>query len=441
MKQLAFRGCPAWFKVKGYPHFDLKIRSRATAMKWVRYIEDPKKIKTHQFFPFIKNELKVFRRKPDAKGDHYKRRPIMYASHGDANVYSRYGAMLSERYEELISTRLAKDSVLAYRRLGPSINNVSFSQSAFEEIRRRGTCVAIAFDVTKFFDTLDHEILRQQWSRVLGEARLPDDHFQVYRSLTRFSYVERKALCKELRIKRKQERKLDRYCDPATFRAVVRKSGLIQQNPDPFGIPQGSPMSAVLSNIYMLEADENLAAFMKAIGGSYRRYCDDILVICNFDDLDRTEAMVKVQLKQLGLEINAKKTETSVFVQRADGSQYVAQGFKPLQYLGFVFDGNHVRIRSQSLARYYRKMKSGVRAAAQSAKRKPVPTLPKAQLYTNYTHLGRRNFYSYARGAGKVMSSKAIGHQLGRHWEKLKAEINDRQAIVIKSKKPKPATN
>ncbi len=45
------------------------------------------------------------------------------------------------------------------------------------------------------------------------------------------------------------------------------------------GIPQGSPISALLSNIYMLEFDVLVKEKIMECKGSYFRYCDDILCI------------------------------------------------------------------------------------------------------------------------------------------------------------------
>ena len=41
---------------------------------------------------------------------------------------------------------------------------------------------------------------------------------------------------------------------------------------------------------------------------------------------------------------------------------------KPLQYLGFTFDGRRALIRSGTLARYYRRMRNGVRVAKRRLK-------------------------------------------------------------------------
>ena len=39
-------------------------------------------------------------------------------------------------------------------------NNIEFANNAFEEIKRRKHCVAIALDISGFFDNLDHQRLK-----------------------------------------------------------------------------------------------------------------------------------------------------------------------------------------------------------------------------------------------------------------------------------------
>ena len=63
------------------------------------------------------------------------------------------------------------------------------------------------------------------------------------------------------------------------FRDKVRKNALIISNKANFGIPQGSPISALLSNIYMLNFDIEMKDYVATLGGEYFRYCDDMLFI------------------------------------------------------------------------------------------------------------------------------------------------------------------
>ncbi|HGS4441951.1 TPA: hypothetical protein ACMDNB_003635 [Vibrio cholerae] len=103
-----------------------------------------------------------------------------------------------------------------------------------------------------------------------------------------------------------------------------------------------------------------------------------------------------------------------------------------LQYLGFMFDGENVYIRSSSLARYSEKMKRGIRLAKKTmdkynavrvAKGLPEKSLYKRKLYSRYTHLGGRNFVTYGLRAASAMQSKTIKRQLKPLWRRFHEEL------------------
>lgn len=134
------------------------------------------------------------------------------------------------------------------------------------------------------------------------------------------------------------------------------------------------------------------------------------------------------RIASLKIEINPKKTDKRVF--RLKGGHLHAD--KPLQYLGFLFDGQQVTIRSAALARYSERMKRAVRRAKLTkikrnrlkiaSGRVPKP-LFKRKLYEKYSHLGKRNFIRYGLRAAETMGSAAIKRQLKPLWERLHEEI------------------
>src|SRR6185312_4403266 len=48
-----------------------------------------------------------------------------------------------------------------------------------------------------------------------------------------------------------------------------------------YGIPQGLAISALLSNVYLIDYDQMMSKKAKDEGFYYRRYCDDILIVCD----------------------------------------------------------------------------------------------------------------------------------------------------------------
>jgi RNA-directed DNA polymerase len=114
--------------------------------------------------------------------------------------------------------------------------------------------------------------------------------------------------------------------------------------------------------------------------------------------------------------------------------------YKNLQYLGFEFNGQNIFIRQASLSRYFRKMKARVRRSIimWKSKRRKSPELFMQQILHRYTHLGKRNFLTYAYNSSKKyyvnslgkrregMDSPAIRRQIARHFEILENEITKR---------------
>lgn len=408
-----------WFRKRAYAHFDLPL-SEAEAAK---YVASPANIVRHSFFPFLAYDLK-FRRYKSSNGAaivSQKRRPIRVAAHHDGYVFAYYAHLLANAYEKFLKSTPISVHALAYRKgLG---SNVDFANEAFTEIADRKNCIAIALDLEKFFDSIDHKVLKQQWCRVIDAPSLPDDQYAVFKAMTRYAYVDREECYEVLGIHdaRSAPRPL---CDAKQFRSLVRGKKLIHVNTKPYGIPQGSPISAVLSNIYMIPFDVKMAELEKSVPGYYRRYCDDILWVTSAEHEVTIRNEIDVALSAQGpdLKINHAKTTVSTFVENK------LAGGPALQYLGFTFDGRDRRIRSQTLSRFWRKVVFGIRAAKRRAKRSASKgadgKLFKRKIYRRFTHLGRRNFLSYARRAWSKPYSDGIRRQLRRHWERVHEEID-----------------
>ena len=349
---MAINSSPNWFKSRNYLHFDPKINNASTA---VRIATDPQAVIRHSFYPFIHDELVVRRYKPKERRTVKKIRDISYAAHMDAHIFSYYSYLLSVIYEgKLISLGL-KDSVIAYRSLGKC--NIHFAKEAFDAIVRIGECHVIAMDVEKFFDTMDHAQLKSRWCDLIGVSLLPDDHYTIYRNITRYSYVERKEIYRMYKKRSKAAIASKRLCTPEQFQRRIREKRLINTNTNKKGIPQGSPISAMLSNLYMIGFDENIQRIVNAHGAYYRRYSDDILVIIPINCQIDFAQIITDELKKYLLESSDEKTVISEFRYDSNG---ILNADKPVQYLGFTFDGIRRLIRSTTLARYHRRMKAGV---------------------------------------------------------------------------------
>ncbi|MEZ0133714.1 reverse transcriptase domain-containing protein [Novosphingobium sp. NRRL B-2648] len=289
-------------------------------------------------------------------------------------------------------------------------------------MRNKGDCRAIALDITGFFDHIDHLCLRRNLVDVLAVGTIPDPDFRIFKRMTQFEWVDSDAL--RIRLGNLYGQR-GRICTSEQFRNIVRcKSGnLVNKNKKSCGIPQGTPLSGLYANISMIEFDRQMVSILNNIGGSYRRYSDDIAIImpCEHDYNDLI-ALVRSKLSDIGLSLSEGKTEVSQF-RRNEQNVSTDRRF---QYLGFTFDGGKILIRPSSISRYHKKMRAGVKAKIRAAKIQGIAkdSIYMRELFKRYTHFGRqRNFPQYAYRAAKVLNSPNIRWQMRGHMAAFKEAI------------------
>lgn len=386
-------------------------------------VSDPAAVSTHAFFPFLRLDIVRPRIKRLATGKLQKTskiRDIRYAAHADSAIYAYYNFLLTNMYESAIELAGLHEEVIAFRPLGKS--NVDFAKEAFNWVGENVPCTALGFDVKDFFGSLDHILLKAAWAELIGQTVLPADHYAVYRSLTKHASVELVAARKALGISRTALEKKERICEATEFRNVIRASGLVHVNESGKGIPQGSPMSALLSNIYMLSFDKEVSEATRYVGGYYRRYCDDILLVIKSEHAADFKQLVDDKLACLRLEMQAAKTLECVFSPLAN---------KPLHYLGLVFDGGRIFLRSSGVARYYQKMRNGIRQHTKARSmdgKTPLAVQRKKRLlrqYTEHAPASERSYPSYVKRVSATTGSAAITQQLRRHQKRFKRLLEE----------------
>lgn len=446
-------GVRDWYRRRAYAHFDRPLSEEEA----LRLVTSPERVATHAFWPVILNPRRsVSRRATDgARQRAVKRRPIGFCAHSDAHIFSFYARDLEQRLEDIYRQRLG-NNVLAYRKLAPRQCNIHFAQKAFEEAAFGRAVDVVAIDVEGFFDALKHDVLKSAWACLLGGEHLPPDHFAVFKACTRDTAVTlpelRNIFAGEVR--RRAGRTGVAICSPSEFRERVvprleprhklvrdikqRLRSPNRASPSPAtGIPQGLPISAVLANVYMLSTDEAIASSIAALGGSYRRYSDDILLIGPQGFMADAENLVCAALKRVGLEVNANKTERhrlrtqdgtiTSFALDAAGKELCAS---PCSYLGLSFDGTHVRIRSSTISSFMIKARRAIARAKSAAKGRGEKRIKRRLLYARLTSLGygsaygenderlRRprnapqlGFFKYLKLAERITDSGAIEQQ------------------------------
>lgn len=406
-------------KDRNYTHFDLKLSDEARA----NFTMGDGEIAKHDFWPLL-GFTKTQRLTKYSKeyGRHFVEKPrdIKFGSHKDAATMEYYARQLSAAYETHLRNTPFSDSVLAYR-TGVG-DNITQASSLFQELKARQNSTAIALDIKGFFDHIDHEIMLANLKKVLETGLLSAADFHIYKTMTKFAWVEVDALRERLG---RRFAVCGRLCTTKEFRTVVKRPGesIVQTNVHSFGIPQGTPLSGLYANIAMIEFDRILSSYLVKRGGSYRRYSDDIAIVIPPEvDVALVVRHVRSQLKKLGLILSDHKTEISVFSKVENGQ--IAD--KPFQYLGFTYDGVRTLIRASSLSRYYTKMSIGVRAKIRAAREKDVPhsQIFMRELYRRYTHFGKtRNFPRYAYRAAKILDAPEIKRQISGHIPKFKSKV------------------
>lgn len=427
------------FLKKGYIHFDPKIWLPDRKDEIKNILSNDRSVAKRAFYPFIRTLVKSpryrYNEKKGKRALEYKVRPICYASHIDSLIYSFYGYCLNEKYQEYIKKIKIDKSVLAYRTdLGKC--NIDFANEVFKIIKRRKKCTAIALDIKGFFDNLDHKILKENWKKVMGLDELPNDQFKIYKSLCNYAYVNKNTLLGYLDIDLKRvSPKPKVFFEPTAqnFKSL-RERNIIVTNKFPFGIPQGSGISGVLSNIYMIGFDKYMLRLSRKMNFLYFRYCDDILIICDSPKANIIAHYAYLKIKDYKLVIQKQKEDKIAFrrlggrlwafdANKLNKYKYLSpppkqrdKFKKNLQYLGFEFDGGKTLIRSSTLSRYYRRMTSRIHTTLRMAygKRGRGNKVFIRKLLNRSTHLGKNNFISYGFRAA-VENNIEIKNQLKKH--------------------------
>jgi hypothetical protein len=420
---------PRWLKEKGYLHLSPSLELGSNSDLLVKKITSKKYIESYAFYPLIhtiisdrkfkKGNAKIHTTS-QRKHTHYrlktlhpvknsKERPLHYASHMDSLVFGYYANIIKDEYESFLRKEPLQDqAVIAYRKIETfegsekGKSNIHFAKECFDEIKQRtknGAEVSVlAIDLKSFFSTLDHKMLKEQWCKVLKTKELSKDHYNVFKACTNFNYV----LLDDLRVRKAKngrkapydESKLAHIRKTKGFRCFFEsnedfrktiKNGDLPIYSNPFskklpngkpvkiGIPQGLPISAVLANLYLYDFDlEIVNSWVKPHNVYYRRYSDDIFIVCEKYLCNEIEKGINELEKKYAVKISKEKTEKYIFrnVKISNGNRRLecfrikedgSEVSSAMSYLGFEYRGYHTGIKSTNLAKYYRKIISTVK--------------------------------------------------------------------------------
>jgi hypothetical protein len=400
------------YKYKSYCHFDPKKKVNRRIEK---YLNSPTCIKNHRFYPFLHIQAKTFKFKNNERKE--KIRDLYYSAHLDRYVFQHYANILEKHYEEYLQDNNLFFYPTAYRKLDKK-SNIDFAKEAFEYIKGNSNCIVVCADIEKFFDTLNHIHLKKTIKEVLKVKTLSREWFILFKQITKFTYLEREDVLRSLGIKQTDLKLLKRFCEINTFKDVFVKTKLIKQNKVDKGIPQGSSMSAILSNIYMINFDKEISKFVNFKNGFYRRYSDDIIIIIPSPWSEKEiKEELKTKLEKYHLSINIDKTVSSIFNSGRSSDKVV-------QYLGFDFDGERVKIRKKTITNYYNKLYRRIRIIKTVQHLQKNPKSFFKRFYKNYTHLGKNNFISYVNRASEKFNDSTLKIDIKYHWNKIYRKLS-----------------
>lgn len=430
---------------RGYVHFDertslgdYKTRSKVLNASWVA---------KHGFMPLISREIK--RSKYVRKGGIAERkvkspRIIRYCSHMDRCVYQRYAFLVGEAYESYAAEAGIDGSAIAYRN-GKAKSTIDYAKSAFDFIASAGECVVLVADFESFFENVDHAALKRALCSVLNVKQLPDDYYAVFRNSTRYSCWDWKDLValnglEKSRSARKDLNSKDVVLDREVFRELAPTHSV--RNDTGRGIPQGSPISSVLSNVYLAGLDQSVCRIVESCKGLYYRYCDDLFVaipVVKGDvgvALEAANRVVAAIGECEGVSLQEDKTGFYLFGSQDGEGAFskisscgcVLDARSSIDYLGFSFDGTNRRIRAKAITQYHYKMRRKARTVAIQGK-------GARNLYGMYSRharrlAGHRSFVDYAKKAHAVMhlNDPAADSIIRHDMEKIAKAINEQRA-------------
>lgn len=428
---------------KGYAHFDK--RTSLSDFKTRSKVLDPEWVARHGFWPFIhysvrKGGFKGRKEVPSAEPKKKSAREIRYCSHIDRCIYQRYSFLLDCKYNDLAAKVGIDKSAIAYRTNRKKCN-IDYAKQAFDFIQSHQQCIILVTDFESFFDNIDHATLKSALCRILDVDKLPADYYAVYKNTTKYREWDWKHLIEicglsNSRKARKEMNTREVILDIDLFRKHVKQCS--KTNPNMFGIPQGSPISAVFSNIYMIHFDQAVKDVASSFEGLYLRYCDDLLFVIPVIDKNRKDAFDGIKKvfqcikAQKGVEIKQEKTDLLFYdafnesnkLLHMNNSGCLTEKSARLDYLGFSFDGYCRQLRSRTISKYHYRMR-------RKAKTTALHNRGTINLYGTYSERailisGKRSFVDYAKRASAQMGleDSSVDRIVKQNMEKIAKTIN-----------------
>ena len=244
-----------------------------------------------------------------------------------------------------------------------------------KEYAEQGYTHAVTLDLSKYFDTLNHEKLLNLLRRNVRDERV-------------IQWIKR------------------------YLKSGVMENGVVMETEE--GSPQGGNISPLLANIYLNEFDQEY----EKRGVKFVRYADDIVLLARSDRAAKRllETSTKYLEETLKLKVNQKKSRVvSVFAIR---------NFK---YLGFTLGKNGKGIYIRVHGKSWKKMKSKLKELSSRRSCQSIrPSLEKIKVYMR----GWLNYYGVADMKNRIDELNSwLYHRIRmciwKQWKKPKTKVRN----------------
>lgn len=361
---------------KKYVHIDFPLNFKESTV-FYKNIQSEQKVKEHRFLPLIKYTLDFKKYNSHENTLKNKQRPIAVVSHKDAGIYALYADKLNEHYNSFSMAAEFSQNAVAYRNAAEfkGVSNITTAKEVFDFIDVNKNGYVIKGDFKGFFDNLDHKILNNNIKTVLNYSgvEITSDWQRVLKNLEKFTFIEKSLLEQEMALQNlefpvRRGKNEAYFSNLKSFGNFIKANKVLLNKNSQFGIPQGTSLSAVLANVYMIEFDDFISNKVKSMGGIYKRYSDDFIIVIPelkisdgvFDDF--VECVIKSSQTLLKLEIEKNKTNLFKF-HEGNFDNLKTGGKTGLDYLGFVFSDNTVSVRPKSIYKFDYRARIAIKAA------------------------------------------------------------------------------
>lgn len=437
-------------KYKNYLHFDNNIKIQDIR----EYLKD---ISNHQYIPFI--NYKIVKNKWNKTHNYIKDyRIISVSSHKDNYVYQYYNNIINNKYEKYINNNNLSKNICAFRKnIGKS--NINFAGEILNYIKEQNNCYVFVADITKFFDNLDHKILKNNLKRVLNTEKLSKETYSMLKSLTKpvFMNIEDiyEILKKEgiyIEINKEELSKygnkylwenINKFGKKYNWKKILTKETFKKYKKEyikptkeelknkTIGIVQGTSVSGTLSNIYMIDFDKEISKIIESLNGKYLRYCDDLIIaIPNYNDIDFNNLVIKIEklVKNIKLEFKSEKIQLLKYEnQKVINLNDLSDENNSIQFLGFVLKNNKIiDIRESTKQRNNRKLikKTNI---WKKLKDKTKDKIIKKAIYEETIINGEKgNYKKYTFGNYQTNASNIIGGETLKKLKKKSISLIDK---------------